>query len=220
MTALRQRHRAAFTLIEMMIVIGIILVLAAMVYPATIMVITAANKAHARHLVEQLNVAAAGYRNEYHRMPRPRSAVELVLIFNGLRDPVSVQDASGSALLAENPRKIKFMEFKTKDVINSPTQQSTGPLHDRWGTPFAYAFDNGVGGEYFARGGWPQSGVRWPDPTSDDNILPAPFSISGKPDLIDTACAFFSNGPDQRTGTVPSRPGSQTPAYEDDIRSW
>jgi len=220
MTSLRQRPRAAFTLIEMMIVISIILVLAAMLYPATVAVITSANKARARHIIEQLNGVAAHYRAEYNRSPKPRNAVELVLIFNGLRDPVSVQEAGDSALLAENPRKIKFMEFKLKDVISSPTQQTTGPLHDPWGTPYAYAFDNGVGGEYFAHAGWPQSGVPWRDPASDDNILPAPFSIPGKPDLIDTASAFFSNGPDQRTGPGPSRAGSRTPAYEDDIRSW
>ncbi|MBI5395987.1 MAG: type II secretion system protein [Verrucomicrobia bacterium] len=209
-----------FTLVELLVVILIIGMLMALLFPALTAVKNAVNKARAKEKMVALMGATVAYKNDYSRLPRPRNATELVLIFNGLRDPITVQDVD--SLLKENPRKIKYLEFAAKEVTVPGAAGKSGPLYDPWGVPYAYCFDNGTGGEYFQGSDSAQETVPWRDEAAYDHIVPAPFAISGKPNRIDAECAFFSNGPDRRTGTGPSdhRSTSGSAAYEDDVRSW
>ncbi len=141
------------------------------------------------------------------RQAQPRNATEMVLIFNGLRDPITVQDVDGP--LSQNPRKIKFPEIADKEVTMAGSGgRLGGPLFDPWGAPYGYCFDNGTGGEYFQAAGWPQASVPWRDEAGYDHLLPTPFPAGGGPNRIDAECPFFSNGPDTRTGTGPSKPKS------------
>lgn len=210
-----------FTLVELLVVIGIIGVLMAILFPTISAVKTTTNKARAKEKTIALLGATTAYKTEYNKLPQPRNAAELVIILNGLRDPLTVQDVDN--LLKENPRKIKFMDFPIKEVAAPGAAGGTsGVLHDPWGVPYGYCFDNGTGGEYFQGGASGLATLRWPDQAAYDHIVTAPFPILGQPPRIDAECAFFSNGPDMRTGTGPSNPesGADHPAYEDDVRSW
>lgn len=209
-----------FTLVELLVVIGIIGVLMALLFPAITAVKNAINKTRAKDKTVALLGATLAYKAEYNKLPHPRTAAELVLIFNGLRDPLTVQDVDG--LLKENPRKIKFLEVASQEAAARGPGGLSGALHDPWGVPYGYCFDNGAGGGYFQGSDSGNATVPWRDETAYDHIVPAPFPIGGKPNRIDAECAFFSNGPDRRTGPGPSSLDSNasSAAHEDDVRSW
>lgn len=155
---------------------------------------------------------------EYNRWPQPRNAADFVLIFGGLRDPRTGEVVSGKrpALLAQNPQRLPFMDFRAKDVTppysSSKSVSDDLAFYDPWGTPYGFAFDNGIGGVYY-RGPGTNSPTPWPDTKAGDGVIPLPFaSAGGGTNVIRAGCAFFSNGPDGLTGTP------ETEA--DDIRSW
>ena len=158
------------------------------------------------------------YHNEYDYWPQPRSSGDLVLIFNGLRDPRTGEDIGDKRpdLLAQNPRRIQFLEFKARDVTprDSFGKTTTGELafYDPWGTPYAFAFHNGIGGIYY-RGPRNKEATIWHDSKTGEKGIPLPFATtSDENNLIEADFAFFSNGPDRCTGT--------TESARDDIRSW
>ncbi len=212
---------AGFTLVELLVVIGIIGLLMALLFPSISAVKNSANKAKASAVINQLGVAASAYYNEYNRWPKARNPSDLVYVFNGLKDPMSGQEMSGQ-MMSENPRKIAFMDFKAKDV-SSGTAGAAGQiaLYDPWGTPYGYAFDNGREGAFFVGPGMAnQQG--WSDKTAYDNQVDKPYSDGSRNIYINDGWAFFSNGPDTRTGVGPSDPTSQATAraFDDDVRSW
>ncbi len=120
------------------------------------------------------------------------------------------------------------MEFKLKDVTPpSGRANATNALafYDPWGIPYAFCFDNGKGGVYYVgplQNGVPTNPQPWKDTRAYDNQIPLPFSDGASTTVFTGGFAFFSNGPDTRSGTGPSFPGSndRAKAYEDDIRSW
>jgi len=170
----------------------------------------AANKARAGASIQNLCMASKSYYNEYGKWPEPHSAADLVLILNGGRDPVTGEDVSRVA--DQNPRKIQFMEFKAKDVtLPGAGGQSPLAFYDPWGTPYAFCFDNGKPGIYYSGPG--NAGeTAWLDSTAGDNQVSVPFKDSSGATPIPAGYAFFSNGPDGRTGTAST--------VGDDIRSW
>ncbi|MBI5394053.1 MAG: type II secretion system protein [Verrucomicrobia bacterium] len=213
---------AGFTLVELLVVIGIIGLLMALLFPAISAVKNQANKARAGAVINQLGIAANAYYNEYNRWPKLRTSSELVYVFAGLRDPLTGQDMSGS-MQSENPRKIAFMDFKARDVSSgSAGAQGQVAFYDPWGTPYAYSFDNGQQGLYYVGPGMSNQ-QQWSDKTAYDNTVDKPFQDGNtQSQLINAGFAFFSNGPDTRTGTAPSDPNasSSVASYEDDVRSW
>ena len=85
-------------------------------------------------------------------------------------------------------------------------------FYDPWGTPYAFAFDNGVGGVYYLGPGTTNA-VPWRDDKADDGTISEPFAATNTTSgVIHAGFAFFSNGPDKKTGTASNG--------EDDIRSW
>lgn len=168
--------------------------------------------------IQGLCTAANAYYFEYSRWLQPRNSGDLVLIFGGVRHPRTGEDVCDKRpdLLAQNSRRIAFMDFRAKDV--TPPKSSGKPasdelaFYDPWGTPYGFAFDNGIGGIYY-RGPGTNNPTPWPDTKAGDGVIPLPFaSADGGTNVIRAGCAFFSNGPDGLTGTP------ETEA--DDIRSW
>jgi hypothetical protein len=165
-----------------------------------------------------LAAAASAYYNEYNRWPQLRSSGALVLIFSGLRDPRTGKDIGGTRpdLLEQNPRRIPFIDstvlnVKPPGILRWFTTNELA-FYDPWGTPYGFAFDNGIGGVCY-RGPGASNPIPWPDTKAGDGVIPLPFaSANGSTHVIRAGCAFFSNGPDGRTGT------SET--EKDDIRSW
>ena len=180
-------------------------ILAALLFPAISATKTRAFQTRAAATIQQIQVASTAYYTEYSKWPDARNAADLVLILNGGRDPISNQEVSRAR--AQNPRGIVFMEFSAKDLapLSSVGAGAGGEmaLVDPWGTPYAFCFDNGKAGY--------ATSVVWQDQAAYDNKIPKPYPDSSLGDSIDAGAAFFSNGPDKRTGDA---------AGKDDIRSW
>ena len=173
--------------------------------------------------IQSLCTASRNYHQEYGHWPQPRSSGDLVLIFNGLINPRTGKSVSGTRpdLLQQNPRRIQFMKFKPRDVTYPDKPQDELAFYDPWGTPYAFAFDNGVGGVYYLGPGMTNA-VIWRDDKADDHHIPVPFEDETGAKFIRGGFAFFSNGPDTKTGTGLSEPDSRDTAraYYDDVRSW
>lgn len=175
----------------------------AFLFPVISSVRNQANKAKAAASISSLCVASRAYNNEYGKWPELRSAEDLVLIFNGCRNPVTGELVE--RVMSENPRKTQFMEFKANEVTR-PGSGGTSALAfcDPWGVPYAFCFDNG-------KAGYVEGGV-WKDSVAYDNQVDMPFRDGPPGSSIHAGCAFFSSGPDGRTGTASTT--------RDDIRSW
>jgi len=65
----RARNRAAFTLVELLVVIGIIAILAGMLMPAIMAARTRAHESSTLNLIHQCEVAATGFFNDYGDYP-------------------------------------------------------------------------------------------------------------------------------------------------------
>ena len=223
----QRRAGGGFTLVELLVVISIIVVLMGLLFPTIGSVKNAANKARAGAAINSLSTAAKSYYNEYGQWPSPTSDQDIVLTFNGGMNPVTGTKASGGQAANDNPRGIQFMEFRIKDVTlpGVAAGQSAMAFYDPWGMPYAYCFDNGKRGNYYQgpfQNGTPSGAQGWMDQTAYDNQVSVPYKDDSGATMIPGGFAFFSDGPDTRTGTDQSDPGSKNPAkaYEDDVRSW
>ena len=122
---MRKANRSrAFTLVELMVVMGIILILAAIVFPVLTNVRRTAmrNKAHSD--IRMLHTAINAFRSEYHRFPLVRQASQMQ---NDLRYNNAALVAS---LLAndrtDNPRGIAFLR------VSEASLDENGQFVDPW----------------------------------------------------------------------------------------
>lgn len=141
--------------------------------------------------LQDMRRAVEAYHIEYDRWPQPRSSGDLVLLFNGLRDPRTGEDISDKRpdLLAQNPRRIQFMGFRVKYVTppGSSGKSAAGELafYDPWGAPYAFAFHNGIGGIYYCGPG-NKGATIWHDLKAGEKGIPLPLATSSnETDLIE-----------------------------------
>ena len=140
------RLRAAFTLIELLIVIVIIAVLAGVAFPVTAMVMDAARNAEAKNEVRNIANAISMYELEYGRLPLPAGSggdMELATD-NGTLMAV----LSGENVDDLNPKEKVFYEGKQAKGIEQelPTGGIYGSgqrvfLADPWGGPYYVMID-------------------------------------------------------------------------------
>ena len=170
--------------------------------------------------------AAKTYNTEYGKWPEPASDQDLVLVLNGLVNPVTGLKVTTGQPAIDNPRALRLMEIRSKDAtVRALGDEAPLALYDPWTVPYAYCFDNGRKGNYYLgplQNGRPSNPQAWSDATAHDNQIPPPFTDGSHTVMISEGYAFFSNGPDTRTGTGQSEPGGKNPAkaFEDDVRSW
>lgn len=141
----KDNRTKAFTLVELMVVMGIILILAAIVFPVMSSVRRTAmsNKAHSD--IRMLHTAINAFRSEYHRFPLVRQASQMQ---SDLRYDNAELMAS---LLAndrdDNPRGIAFLR------ISEASLNERGEFCDPWridgtrhGTPYEAEVDANYSG--------------------------------------------------------------------------
>lgn len=129
------RSSRGFTLIELLIVIAIIGILMALLFPAVNSAIDAARRAQAKNDVTQLATAITAYETEYGRLPGSGTSD-----FNGkvTQSFMDILTASGSGT-NDNPRKIVFLEVNSWKKGKSGTNGNN--FADPWGGSYYVALD-------------------------------------------------------------------------------
>jgi prepilin-type N-terminal cleavage/methylation domain-containing protein len=136
-----QRNRA-FTLLELMVVIAIVVVLAGLLFPAVQSVLERAKKVQAKNDLTQIVTAVNAYYTEYGKYPivtddtPPSNTSDLLYT---LRAVASGANASN----ATNPRQVAFLNLP--DAKDSAKPRSgvggDGQYYDPWGQTYKVAID-------------------------------------------------------------------------------
>lgn len=124
--------RNAFTLIELLIVIAILGILMALLFPAVGVAIDNARRASAKNDCVQIATAITGYETEYGRLPATNAA--------GSDLDANVLAALMGTNTTLNPRMIVFLEVPT--ARKGKGGLSNGTYVDPWGKPYQVAYDD------------------------------------------------------------------------------
>jgi len=138
----RSMHRPtrAFTLIEMLVVMGIIGVLVALLFPAIRGAQRAAERADAERLAVSVEGAMKAYYNEYGRFPLQNAASSLDKYYLMTdAEYTNVVAALRGLNLTENPKNIPFLDVSEKKLGDYLTHKKV--LLDPWDTPFRICGD-------------------------------------------------------------------------------
>jgi prepilin-type N-terminal cleavage/methylation domain-containing protein len=124
-----KRKVASFTLVELLVVIGIIAILAAVLLTAGNSAIKAALRAKATTMIGQIQIACMSYQNDYAVLPIPSSAVgtqpcystgdvqdwtNLICALCGNINPYSGTAATG--LTVSNTRSIAYLQLNRSSI--------------------------------------------------------------------------------------------------------
>jgi type II secretory pathway pseudopilin PulG len=200
----RQNRPAAFTLVELLVVITIIIVLMGLLFPAFTGVQNQAKKTQAKNDLVQIVTAVNAFYTEYGKYPVAATVTDDVSATYGTTTSAkSVLDALRALDLAMNPRQIAFITPPDAKDQTSPAggmKSLDGQFYDPWGSPYVIRID-----------------------ANYDNFVTNPYS-SGAGVSKDTSGAFavqagvitWSLGKDKAGGTGDKGTGTG----KDDVISW
>jgi prepilin-type N-terminal cleavage/methylation domain-containing protein len=169
------RKHGAFTLIELLIVMAIILILAGLLIPAVGKLITSSKRAHAATQSIAIANAVRSYRNLYATWPGQTQGAS-----DGVVDPRSIL-----AALTNNSRGEIFLQLEPGWVTN-------GYLQDSWKQYYEIAMDeDGDGNITLASGAWVCDGIR-------GAVAGVTYPSPGPVTITNQTVAVMSWGPEPR----------------------
>ncbi|MBU4199020.1 MAG: type II secretion system GspH family protein [Verrucomicrobia bacterium] len=119
---------AAFTLIELLIVILVIAILAAMLFPVILKAKTWAKEKQAAIEVKNIDIAIRAYRSVYGKWPgQTPSAIDTCYV---------ADNSSVITALITNPRRMVFLQFQKSSICTN-----TGSYLDPWRHPYVIVMD-------------------------------------------------------------------------------
>lgn len=191
-TRLHTTPHRAFTLIEMLVVITIVGILAALVGTAATSVIRNAKKVKTKAALKDIVLGIQNYRTEYNKLPLPpgHTSEDAIPLDQGSTILKILLGGNDSKM---NPREIRFIEPPMgKDGAGGLSgTEGNYSLTDSWGTPYEVMLDANYDNK-----------ILNPDSQNED-----PNVSKGPREVIATAIAY-SYGEDKKKGT------------KDDIVSW
>lgn len=125
----------AFTLIELLIVIAIIGILMALLFPAVNAALDTAKKTQAKNDVTQIATAVVGYETEYGKLPATNTTGANI-------SSDVLQALMGSNVNSLNPRQIVFLE------VNNAKKGKSGVSNNQFVDPWGYSYKIVYDGDY------------------------------------------------------------------------
>jgi len=172
----RLASRSGFTLVELLVVMGIIAILAAVLFGVGGSAIRSAQRAKAQQLANAIQTASLNYYNEYNAYPVSSSAnsgqdyliadsdttdwVPLIEALCGNVNPTQPSSTPLTGLSVSNARNIAFLQMKATDLVSvsgNLTPAPKNPLPNSSSNPtfniaFDYDYDGIVGDSGTANG--------------------------------------------------------------------
>jgi general secretion pathway protein G len=169
--------RAGFTLLELLVVVGLIAVLAGLVIGAGRRAVEAGHTARARAEIAALSVALENYRGAWGDYPRTADGAVLLQALIGRQSPAGTPMQGRSF--------IDLAKFTTGAGAD-PLTDFSAKLIDPWGRPYGYAYE-------VPATGWMNSGFVLysvgPDGTDAPALLPGGFADSAQSANLDNIYA-------------------------------
>ncbi len=129
------RARNAFTLIEMLVVIAIIGILAAILTPALRSAFEKAKKSRAQTEVNAIKTSIQGFLNDYSKLPITGSHGGADQDYRDSKPIIRILTANDTTI---NSRRIVYLE--------TTTAATDGTFNDPWGVQYAIKLDNNYDG--------------------------------------------------------------------------
>jgi len=148
----------AFTLIELMVVIGTIVILINLAFPVFQSVLERAKKVQAKNDVTQIVTAVNAFYTEYGRYPTDQSTDAAAAYGAGGSSSKFVFDELRAKTANLNTRQIVFISPPEDTTQASPKGRigSDGQFHDPWSSAYAFRidadYDNQVANPYGTNG--------------------------------------------------------------------
>lgn len=175
-------QRRAFTLVELLTVMAIIMVLMGILFPAFNSAIESAKKAQAKNDAIQLVNAIKAYYTEYGRYPLTSAQTadteikdtNLASLLNELRVPATYTPTL-------NPRKLRFVEVPDAKNLNQANKErggiggTSGGKTGQWLDPWGNAYVVWIDGDY-------------------DNAITNPYDTTAGSSTLSTGVIVYSVG--------------------------
>jgi prepilin-type N-terminal cleavage/methylation domain-containing protein len=138
----RMTKEAAFTLLELMVVIALVVVLAGLLFPAVQSVLDRAKKVQAKNDLTQIVTAVNAFYTEYGRYPTDQTT-DATATYGGSTSSKVLFDELRAKTASFNARQIIFISPPEDSTQTSPNGKigSDGQFHDPWGTAYGISID-------------------------------------------------------------------------------